>query len=261
MICLEYQNENFNGIYDFRCGFHNGWQVGKHIHEYSELLYCQQGECEVYINGKKIALSEKQLVWLPPNYIHQYECTDASVICAVFSKDFIPAFFEILKGKRLIASAINIGDIANIIESLHLIDKHNILLISAYLNLICSKVIDASSFVSATLCDGVLYQNVVSYLSEHFREDISLKKLSAKIGYNPKYLSHALHTLTGIHFSKLLALYRIEYAKKLLISENFSDISTIALESGFSAINTFNRVFKEFTGMTPTEYKNNYLIN
>lgn len=257
---MEYQNENFNGIYDFRCRVHNGWQMGKHIHEYSELLYCQHGECEVYINGKKIVLSEKQLVWIPPNYIHQYECTDADVICAVFSNDFIPAFLQITKGKRLITSAISVGDTANILENFHLIDKNNILLITAYLNLICSKVIEASSFESATLCDGILYQKVVSYMSEHFKEDITLKELSAKYGYNEKYLSHSLHTMTGMHFSKLLAMYRIEYAKKLLISENSYSIAKIALESGFSAINTFNRVFKKFTKMTPTEYKDNCLI-
>ena len=88
---MEYQNENFSGIYDFRCRFHDGWQIEKHIHEYSELLYCAKGSCVVCVNRKRIVLAEKQLIWIPPNYIHEYERTDARLICAVFSNDFIPA--------------------------------------------------------------------------------------------------------------------------------------------------------------------------
>ena len=161
------------------------------------------------------------------------------------------------KGKRLIVSATDAGELSAILEGLHTLDKSNILLITAYLNLICAKVVEKSGFESAESGDGILYQKVVSYISEHFREDITLRELSAKFGYNAKYLSHSLHTLTGIHFSTLLAMYRIEYAKKLITGNPSYSISKTALESGFSAINTFNRSFKELTGMTPSEYRDN----
>ena len=52
-------------------------------------------------------------------------------------------------------------------------------------------------------------------------------------------------------------MYRIEYAKKLITGNPSYSISKTALESGFSAINTFNRSFKELTGMTPSEYRDN----
>ncbi len=86
---MKYQLENFKGSYDFRCNDHDGWVMESHLHEYSELLYCKKGICTVVINGKHIALPEKHLIWLPPNYIHQYPTTQAQVVCAVFSKDFI----------------------------------------------------------------------------------------------------------------------------------------------------------------------------
>ena len=52
-------------------------------------------------------------------------------------------------------------------------------------------------------------------------------------------------------------MYRIEYAKKLLTDNPSCSISKVAMESGFSAINTFNLSFKELTGMTPSEYRDN----
>ena len=258
---MKYQAENFNGCFDFRCRSHNGWIVESHIHEYSELLYCKKGSADILVDGKHICLSEKHLVWIPPNYIHQYKRTDASLICAVFSNDFIPLFFQMTQGKRMIVSSIDFSDMSGILENLHTIDSKNIMLINGYLNLICAKVIENSDFEKAKQTDGILYQTVISYLCSHFKEDISLKHIAKKFGYNEKYLSHSLYELTGIHFTKLLAMYRIECAKKLLINEKKSSISEIALASGFSAINTFNRAFKTLTEMTPTEYRNAYWQN
>lgn len=255
---MKYQTENFGGIYDFRCRFHDQWFVELHIHEYSELLYCQEGTCEVCVNGKRILLSEKQLVWLPPNYIHQYKCTEGKVICAVFSNDFIPLFFRVSKERRMIVKAIDVSNFTDMLDTLPLVNHDNLLMITAFLNLICSRVIEKSEFENTSPSDGILYQKVISYLSEHFREDISLKQVAKEFNYNEKYLSHALHTLTGMHFSHLLAVYRIEYAKNLLIKEPPATVSEIAFISGFSAMNTFNRVFKKITGVTPTQYRRIY---
>ena len=70
---MEYQNENFNGEYDFRSRFHDGWQMQANLHEYSELIYCKKGSGYVTVDGKTIRLKEGEVVWIPPNYIHQYD--------------------------------------------------------------------------------------------------------------------------------------------------------------------------------------------
>lgn len=250
-----YQSENFNGSLDFRCRLHHGWQVERHIHEYSELLYCSEGSCEIVINEKAILLSEKQFVWIPPNYIHQYNPTDANVICAVFSNDFIPLYTAVSKNKRLTVKPINAEETDHLLEGLYKIDKNDLLTVSGVLNLICAKVINNSVFEERAEGDGILYQKVISYISAHFTENITLHALAQIFGYNEKYLSHSLHTLTGVHFTSLIAMYRIELAKKLLLSERQKTISAIALASGFSALNTFNRAFKKMVGMTPLEYR------
>ncbi|MBE6976995.1 MAG: helix-turn-helix domain-containing protein [Ruminococcaceae bacterium] len=251
---MKYQLENFNGSYDFRCGFHHGWHMEKHIHEYCELLYCQKGTAYVFINGRKIRLPEGYLVWISQNCIHQYRCENADVICAVFSHDFIPLYFEETKGARPVPRAVDVAELSPILDSFPGLDKSNRLLISGYLNLICARVLEQSELEKTDNSDGILYQKVVAYLAEHFREDISLKSLAKMFGYNEKYLSHCLHSLTGLHFSKLLALYRVEQAKKCL-AEGRGNIAQIAVDCGFSALNTFNRSFRELTGLTPSVYK------
>lgn len=256
---MYYQKENFNGIHDFRCRSHSRFIIESHIHKYSEILYCQNGNCEILINGSPVRLHESEFVFIPPNYIHQYNLVDVNVICAVFSNDFIPLFFKFAKGKKMIMQGFRAEEIKGIFEQLPQVDKNNAILITAYLNLICNKVIEQGNFENGASSDSELYQKVVSYIAENFKRDISLKHIAKTFGYNQKYLSGALHSLTGMHFSDFIALYRVEYARELLSNSKLS-VAEISMNCGFTAINTFKRQFKKLTAMTPTQYRKLYSL-
>lgn len=255
---VEYQNENFNGVCDFRSRFHDGWVVRENLHEYSELLFCRKGQGTVSVNGQSIPISKNQMVWIPPNYIHGYDFPAAEVICAVFSNDLIPLFFRALDGRYFCVSAVDVPDLVQYLEKLPSLVKEDYLNVSGYLNLIGAAVMARSDSVNKNKPDGILYQKVISYISEHFTENITLAGVARMFGYNEKYLSHTLHALTGIHFRKLVVFYRINHAKRLLEKENGMIITQIAEESGFSALNTFNRAFREMTGLTPSEYRQKF---
>ena len=253
---MKYHNENFNGTLDFRSKFHQNWWVELHLHEYSEILYCKKGEGDIWINGRNSKLRSNEFIWIPPNYVHQYAFQNAELVCAVFSNDFIPLFFSAIGGKRLVVSAIPADELSAVLESLYLLKKDQRLKICGLLNLIAEKVMEHSQFEEANCMDGVLLQKVVTYLSTHYTEEIKLCQLAKLFGYNEKYLSYALHSLTGVHFSQLLTFYRIEHAKKLLSQQPQKNIASVAMESGFSAINTFHRAFLKHMGMTPMQYRN-----
>lgn len=252
---MKYHSENFNGTLDFRSNYHKNWWVELHLHEYSEILYCKKGVGDILINGRSIRLKSKEFIWIPPNYVHQYSFQNAELVCAVFSNDFIPLFFSATEGKRLVVSAIPAGELSSVLENLYLLKKDQRLKICGILNLIAQKVIEHSQLEETNFTDGVLFQKVVTYLSTHYTEEIKLCQLAKLFGYNEKYLSHALHSLTGVHYSQLLAFYRIEHAKKLLAQQPQKSVTTVAMDSGFSAINTFHRVFLKHTGMTPMQYR------
>lgn len=59
------------------------------------------------------------------------------------------------------------------------------------------------------------------------------------------------------NFNLFINQYRVNYAKELLASEQAREwsILSIALESGFSSLATFNRVFKSIVGNIPNEYR------
>ena len=251
-----YQNENFNGQLDFRSRFHKGYRMEAHLHEYSELIWCTSGDGYVTVGSTEIFLQARQLVWIPPNTVHRYVFQEAEVVCAVFSNDLIPLYQQNAAGRRLHPTPIDLPQMAEILDRFHCLSKHDVMRISGYLNLICAEVTKHAEWESSALEENLLYQRIISYLTAHHTDSrLSLQQLAKHFGYNEKYLSHTLHELTGIHFCKLLAYYRVNTAKEQLLAHRKKSISAIAFDSGFSALNTFHRSFRELTGVSPAEYR------
>jgi AraC-like DNA-binding protein len=77
---------------------------------------------------------------------------------------------------------------------------------------------------------------------------------------NPSYFSRFFHNMIGISFAKYLNCIKIEKAVEL-IHENNLQITEIADLCGFQTIRNFNRIFKEFTGYSPTKIPDNFTFN
>lgn len=88
-------------------------------------------------------------------------------------------------------------------------------------------------------------------------EDLSLLKLSQQLEVSTHQLSQVINQNLNTNFYQLVNSYRVEEVKKKLKDPQFSkwSILGIAFESGFNSKSTFNKIFKEETGMTPSEYK------
>lgn len=94
----------------------------------------------------------------------------------------------------------------------------------------------------------------LDYIAKNYHNRISLDDVSAYVGYSPKYFSRYFKDQAGITFVNYLNRLRIQAAKELLRDENIS-IKEIAVQVGFENTNTFFRVFKQFEGVTPGQYR------
>ena len=101
--------------------------------------------------------------------------------------------------------------------------------------------------------DDILHQ-MLDYITNHFKEDITLKSIAHDLGYEPHYLSRIFGNRTGVNLRNYINQYRIDYAKYML-SESKEPITDIALSSGFGTIRNFNRVFLEHVGTTPLSFR------
>lgn len=94
------------------------------------------------------------------------------------------------------------------------------------------------------------------YLTEHFRDPLTLERLAREIGMNPSALCRHFRQRTGKTLFAVLNEIRISHACRLL-RDTQQAISAIAWESGFANLSHFNRQFKSLTGQTPGEYRKN----
>ncbi|MDD2356200.1 MAG: AraC family transcriptional regulator [Lachnospiraceae bacterium] len=97
------------------------------------------------------------------------------------------------------------------------------------------------------------FQNVLTFLEEHYGENISLDDAAEMMSFSSSHFSRLFKQMTGTGFVRYLSIIRISQAADLLTTTDLK-ITDIAYQCGFSSIRTFNRVFLEVTGYTPTEY-------
>ncbi|UCH92991.1 MAG: helix-turn-helix domain-containing protein [Candidatus Aminicenantes bacterium] len=90
-------------------------------------------------------------------------------------------------------------------------------------------------------------------------EELSLQSLAEKLSIPPRELSQVINERLDMNYSNFINSYRIEEAKNLLFApgENDHSILDIAYQVGFNSKAVFNRAFKKFTGMTPSQFRKN----
>jgi AraC-like DNA-binding protein len=89
-------------------------------------------------------------------------------------------------------------------------------------------------------------------------EALNLPKLADKMDISTHDMSYLLNDGFGQSFFQFINTYRIEEAKRLLMSEKHSHFNMlgIAYASGFSSKTTFNTTFKKLTQQSPSEFQN-----
>jgi AraC-like DNA-binding protein len=93
----------------------------------------------------------------------------------------------------------------------------------------------------------------------YLNENLSLRDVALQLKSEPNLISFILNNHLNRNFYDFVNHYRIEEVKNRLKDPRYSHLTLlgIGLESGFNSKTTFNRVFKQVTGMTPTEFQKN----
>ncbi len=99
---------------------------------------------------------------------------------------------------------------------------------------------------------------ITRYLQEHLDEDISLSLLSEEFHLSAQYISQLFKSEIGVNFLAYLTNIRMERAKKLLLSTALS-IAEISEQLGFGDYRVFTKVFKKTEGVTPSQYRRDFL--
>ncbi|NOI01068.1 helix-turn-helix transcriptional regulator [Vibrio kanaloae] len=115
--------------------------------------------------------------------------------------------------------------------------------------------------LSSALMTSERAEEITSMLDSKIRQDslyldpeLTLSKLTRKLGIPAKQISIAVNQVHKKNISKLINKYRIDHAKHALITSQ-DTITQVFMNSGFQTKSNFNREFSTMTGMTPSGYR------
>lgn len=104
------------------------------------------------------------------------------------------------------------------------------------------------------------FNNVMEYIDAHYTDDLDLEQIASSIGFSKYHFVRLFKQYTNHTFCGYINHRRIKAAEELLEQPNLS-ITEIAMHSGFPSISTFNRLFKQQKGCTPSEYREKHHFN
>jgi AraC family transcriptional regulator, arabinose operon regulatory protein len=110
-----------------------------------------------------------------------------------------------------------------------------------------------------TKSSGLNYlQAVFIYIEKNFASQITLEDMAFTIGVTPQHLCRLFKQFLGIRPFDYLTRYRLQVAKEILIGADTPVIKEVAKTVGYNDSSYFCAIFKEYEGVTPTEFRNQY---
>lgn len=104
-----------------------------------------------------------------------------------------------------------------------------------------------------------LVQRAVHYIHQYYSEPVSLSTVAAHLKCNSDYLSRVLNFHLNVGFSEYLLRVRIDHARSLLRTDRYT-VGEVGFMVGFNDHSYFGKIFKKRVGMTPIEYRGNWIL-
>ncbi|HRX01311.1 MAG TPA: AraC family transcriptional regulator [Cyclobacteriaceae bacterium] len=109
--------------------------------------------------------------------------------------------------------------------------------------------------LEVSLQDSDRMNTIFNFVQKNFRRSIALEEVADLAHMTVPSFCRFFKKKSGKNFTRFVNEYRLVHASKLL-SEETSSISQVCLECGFNNFSHFNKEFKQFTGKSPSAYRN-----
>ncbi|MFA8343786.1 MAG: GyrI-like domain-containing protein [Rhodothermaceae bacterium] len=101
----------------------------------------------------------------------------------------------------------------------------------------------------------------MNYISKNIERDLPLEEIAKSASFSMFHFHRIFKAVVGETVAGFTRRLRLELAANRLTSTHFKDITTTAIESGFSSSQNFARAFRQHFGVTPSEYRNSKIGN
>ena len=250
-------------LYPLQCGrflYEPGYFLKRDSYDSFLLMYIQKGELDLEIKGRKYHVRSNSFILLDCYESHAYS-TAVGWECLWCHFDGVTArdYYGIVTS--------HLGNIFTMSDPYPVLSK----LASLYNVFHSGTVVREpllSKYLNDIMTDFMLYlpnknnsnnyssvaERIITYISEHFAEDISVPDLAAKVGLSHYYFIRAFKSETGFTPHEYILNTRIATAQYLLKNTKLT-IKDICYQTGFSCESIFCSTFKRRLGISPSQYR------
>lgn len=243
----------------------------EHLHPSVELLYVLEGELKVSIHEKVYQMKRDDVLLVNSSVRHSIVSADRNILCRV-SYDY-RMIVDILENSSGIFLCNSVTDQEKSYDELRALFRELV-----YLEVLYSRKSESGKYsLLYSLLDQLVenfmtdesgrnvrkeeyqddekLQKIIRYVYRNFQEVVSLSVLAEQMFVSKSTLSRFFKKQTGIYFAEYVSQIRLHCAVNELLYTK-KNITTVAMDCGFSNTSAFDKVFRENYGMSPSEYRN-----
>ena len=233
-----------------------------HFRNLYEFNYIKKGNTAYIINNEMYNLTSGDVVVMPPNTLHKSIQTTNEVrekIIFYLDRDYLSTFLDSRMSLPVTPTIYHVSDTKRIAEIFEELNKEFYGQSQrVYMEILIGELIvllhrTEKKMTTAHKSSGII-TDILQYIKEQYKSDITLKDTANKFYLNPSYLSRFFKEQTGFTFYQYITKLRIKDANKLL-SLTDKSITEIAFLCGFNSSNNFCKAYKKIMGISALEYK------
>ena len=257
----------------FRTSIDPGSYIPMHWHRAVEIIYMQEGSLDVTVESESFTIQKEDCIVINGNVLHSTKCTSPNTaILLQIPLDFMEKYIPDL-GQLIFLFDFRIKDqrqqtkqamLKTILEQLQIINdvrpdgyllRFNSLIFELLFQLyhnFAVKILQNNTSQEKKDMDRL--EPVLDYISEHYREPISLNEIAEVACLQAGYFCRFFKKKMGITFLEYQNEYRLSFIYRDLITTR-DPVHVILERHGFTNYKLFRRIFFEHFGNTPTQIR------
>lgn len=223
-----------------------------HFHNNLEMIILLKGQQRVIINGVEKVLSKGDIA-ISNNYdIHSYNTIGVSQMhIFVLGEAFSRRFFGMYKKSFENFMSYNkeaFDELTNVCALIHndYYKNYNALMKYGIADMIFGILTKHYPLSAPSKTNASKIVEILKFIDENIKADITLNMLSEKFGYAKNYFSALFNEYVGMHLKNYLNMLRIQRVKAMLEKEEGLTKTNAAMSCGFESMNTFYRAWNKY---------------
>ena len=237
-----------------------------HWHMEHELIACREGSAQVMLDDTMFNITQQQCIFCHSGCVHYISASPDSLllVCLFNEKMYDPITSPFTLENPVFED--RYGILPKLSEIRHELQNQPIFFecrTEAMIGEILVDVFRGEPLRKAQwqFSDVITrYKQLLNHIDLEY-EHITYRNAVQFMNMSDAYFSRYFKRQAGMTFSQYLNVVRIEKAVQLLDSAPTMKITDVMLRCGFNTIRSFNRVFREVTGFTPTTLHPGYVLN